>query len=149
MISAISNDENHELRCGEPPTAALTADAFARWMVDYGRTGAENDPQASAALFAPEASYHESPFDAPLVGRDAIYDYWLQASHRLRDKESTFEILAVEGQRGIARWRSTFAHIETGQRYVLDCVFAVDFNETGLCRLFREWWHIQEAPSSR
>lgn len=130
-----------------PPAPVLTTEAFTQWMAEYGRASAENDPPASAALFAPDACYHESPFDAPLVGRDAIHDYWLQGAHRLRDKQSSFEILAVEGPRGIARWRSTFVHVETGRRFALDCVFVVEFDEAGLCRLFREWWHIQEDPS--
>ena len=63
----------------------------------------------------------------------------------LEDKESAFEILVVNGNLGIARWQSKFTVIESGKRLGLDCLFAVEFNDGGLCQTFREWWHIQET----
>jgi hypothetical protein len=33
--------------------AALTLERFTAWLTAYGRASAENDPQASANLFAP------------------------------------------------------------------------------------------------
>lgn len=63
----------------------------------------------------------------------------------MTDKESSFEILSVENNRGIARWGSKFTVIESGKRLALDCLFVVEFNEEGLCQTFREWWHIRDA----
>jgi len=123
---------------------ALTHEQFRQWMVTYGRAGAENDPHASANLFAEDAAYYETPFADPMIGRDAIYEYWNNGAQRLKDKESTFEVLAVNGNLGVARWRSQFTVIESGNRFALDCLFTVEFNDGGLCRIFREWWHIQE-----
>lgn len=123
----------------------LTLERFTAWMTEYGRASAENDPQTSANLFAPDARYYESPFDEPMVGRQAIYEYWNRGAQNLKDKESTFEILAVDGDTGIARWRSSFTVIESGKRLALDCLFVAEFDEEGLCRTFREWWHIRDA----
>ncbi|MCK6539696.1 MAG: nuclear transport factor 2 family protein [Anaerolineales bacterium] len=123
----------------------LTHEHFTSWMTEYGRASAENDPQASANLFAPDARYYENPFDEPMVGRDAIYAYWNTGAQNLKDKESSFEILAVNGDTGIARWRSLFTVIESGKRLALDCLFVAEFDEEGLCRTFREWWHIREV----
>lgn len=114
-------------------------------MTAYGRASAENDPQASANLFAEHACYHENPFDVPITGRAAIYEYWDKGARNLKDKEFTFEILSVEGDRGIARWESKFTVTESGKRLALDCLFVVEFNDEGLCHTFREWWHIREV----
>lgn len=78
----------------------LTLDHFTTWMTAYDRASAENDPQASANLFAENACYHENPFDEPIAGRAAIHAYWDKGARNMKDKESTFEILSVEGNRG-------------------------------------------------
>ena len=123
----------------------LTLEHFTTWMTAYGRASAENDPQASANLFAENAYYHENPFDEPITGRAAIYEYWDKGARSLKDKESTFEILSVEGDRGIARWQSKFTVAESNKRLALDCLFVAEFNDEGLCHTFREWWHIREV----
>ena len=56
--------------------SALTREQFQQWMETYGRASAENDPQASASLFAQNAVYYETPFAEPMVGRESIYEYW-------------------------------------------------------------------------
>ncbi|HRJ56602.1 MAG TPA: nuclear transport factor 2 family protein [Anaerolineales bacterium] len=123
----------------------LTLEHFTTWMTAYGRASAENDPQASANLFAENARYHENPFDEPITGRTAIYEYWDKGARNLKDKESTFEILSVQENRGIAHWQSKFTVTESGKRLALDCLFVVEFDDEGLCQSFREWWHIREA----
>lgn len=122
----------------------LTRQQFALWMIAYGRASAENDPQASANLFASDARYYENPFDEPITGRAAIYAYWNDGAQKFQDKESAFEILAVKKNRGIARWQSKFTVVETGKRLALDCLCVVEFDADGLCETFREWWHIRE-----
>ena len=114
-------------------------------MTAYGRASAENDPQASANLFAENARYYENPFEEPIVGREAIYEYWNKGAQNLKDKEAFFEILAINGNTGIARWQSGFTVVESGKRLALDCLFVVEFDDEGLCQSFREWWHIREA----
>ena len=121
----------------------LTLDIFTTWLESYGRASQENDAKASSELFASDARYYETPFAEPIVGRQAIYHYWLKGARTLKDKESTFEVLSVKDRLGIARWRSQFTAIQSGKRLALDCLFLVAFDEDGLCSEFREWWHIQ------
>ena len=123
----------------------LTLERFTAWMAAYGRASAENDPQASANLFAENARYYENPFEEPIVGREAIYEYWNKGAQNLKDKEAFFEILAINGNTGIARWQSGFTVVESGKRLALDCLFVVEFDDEGLCQSFREWWHIREV----
>jgi hypothetical protein len=125
---------------------ALSHEHFRRWLTLYGKASEENDPQASADLFAVDAHYYESPFDEPMIGRGAIYDYWNKGAQRLKDKISFHEILALKDNIGIARWQSRFTVIESGKGLALDCLFVVEFNEEGLCQTFREWWHLREYP---
>lgn len=120
---------------------SLALEHFSHWMESYGRASEQNDPSASADLFTRDARYFESPFDDPIVGREAIYTYWLRGARSLKDKETAFEILAVTGMLGIARWTAKFTIIESNKRIALDCLFAVEFSENGLCQTFREWWH--------
>lgn len=127
---------------------ALTVEAFDRWLTHYSQASQENDAQASAELFAQDARYYESPFAEPLIGREAIYRYWRQGAETLTDKTSAHEIWAVRENRGIARWQSHFVNNRSGQRAALDCIFLVEFDEDGLCSVFREWWHLQ-VPDRR
>jgi ketosteroid isomerase-like protein len=122
---------------------STTVEDFARWLDEYGDASRRGDPAASADLFTDDARYFESPFDEPLVGRDAICDYWAQGATAFTDKQPSYEILAVAGDRGIANWRSRFTVAASGERAALDCVFVVEFDEDGRCREFREWWHVR------
>ena len=126
---------------------ALTTQTFGTWLEAYSRASKENDVQASAALFSADARYYETPFDEPLIGRDAIRRYWEGGARRFADKESAHEILSVKEQLGIARWQSKFTNLTTGRRLALDCLFLVEFDEHGKCCLFREWWHVQVLDS--
>ncbi|MFZ5807651.1 MAG: nuclear transport factor 2 family protein [Chloroflexota bacterium] len=125
----------------------LTHETFDRWMTAYGCASAENDPQASTELFTRDACYYENPFIEPMIGRDAIYQYWYKGAQTLKDKESVYEILAINDNLGIARWQSKFTVIESGRRFALDCLFVAEFDDDGLCRIFREWWHLIETTN--
>jgi len=126
----------------------LTLNAFEKWMEMYSKASAENDPQASADLFSLNARFYETPFAEPLIGRDAIYQYWVKGAQTLKDKTSSYEILAMKDNLGIARWQANFMVIESGKRLALDCVFLVEFDESEKCSIFREWWHLHEINTT-
>ena len=121
----------------------LTQEVFQAWMESYGKASRENDPQASADLFARNAKYYETPFAEPMIGRDAIRKYWEIGAQTLMDKESTYEVLSVKDNLGIARWQSKFTDIKSGRRLALDCLFLVEFDNNNKCSVFREWWHLK------
>lgn len=128
---------------------SLSLEAFINWLDIYGRASKENDAKASTDLFALDAEYYETPFEKPMVGRDAIYQYWNQGAQDYKDKEFTYEVLSLKGYLGIARWQSQFTNIDTGMRHALDCIFLVEFDEDGKCSVFREWWHLLTLDSAR
>lgn len=121
----------------------ITFEEFQAWLAAYGRASIENDPRTSADLFSEDAEYYENPFATPMVGREAIYQYWEQGARNLKDKTADFQILAIDGSRGLAQWQSTFVLVASGNHVALDCLFLVEFDERKKCRVFREWWHKQ------
>lgn len=127
----------------------ITVEEFRAWLAAYGQASIENDPRASADLFSEDAVYYENPFATPMVGREAIYQYWEQGARSLKDKTADFQILAIDGNQGLARWQATFVHIDSGDRVALDCLFLVEFDERQKCRSFREWWHKQVISPGR
>lgn len=64
----------------------LTLDLFNSWLETYGKASRENDLQASADLFSLDAKYYETPFDEPMIGRDAIYRIGAKARRGLKTK---------------------------------------------------------------
>ncbi len=122
---------------------------FAAWLDAYGRAWQTGDAKAVMTLFAPAATYYETPFDPPLVGLDAIHDYWRAgAGQGQRDVAFTYDVLAVAGDLGLAHWAATFTRLSSGAAVRLDGALAARFDAGGACVEFREWWHRLETPGS-
>jgi len=123
----------------------MRQEAVKSWLDAYGRAWETRNPHAAVALFAEGATYQETPFDAPLRGRDAIFDYWA-AVPRLQDRvQFDHEVLAVIEDVAIAHWRATFVRIPSGTRVGLDAILTVRLDAENRCQVFREWWHRLET----
>lgn len=122
---------------------ALTHEGFATWRratVAPARRMTRK-PQPPSSLRTPFGTKTHSM--NPLQDATRSIRIEKKGAQTLKDKESSFEILSVQGNRGIARWQSSFTVIESGKRIAPDCLFVVEFNDEGLCQTFREWWHIR------
>ncbi len=117
------------------------------WLEGYRRAWETRDPEAAAALFSEDASYYETPFLAPAHGRDGVREYWANATRNQSDVTFSYKIVSLSGDRGIARWWAEFTRGSSGTRAVLDGMFLLEFDNEGLCREFREWWHIAETEA--
>jgi hypothetical protein len=53
----------------------VTIEAIEGWLHEYRRAWENRDPVQAAALFADDALYFETPFDAPARGRGGIREY--------------------------------------------------------------------------
>lgn len=119
---------------------------FRAWLDAYGRAWEQGDAKGAMVLFTPAAFYYETPFDPPLVGLDAIHDYWKAgAGQAQRDVAFGYEVLAVAGDTGIAHWVATFTRVPSGVSVQLDGVLTARFDVAGHCTEFREWWHRVEG----
>lgn len=117
-----------------------------RWLADYGRAWEHRDPEAAAALSTPDSLYYWTPFQQPKAGRHEHAEAWRQATTGQRDIHFRSEILAIVGNRGLARWWCSLVPLSTGKRVRVEGIFQMDFGEGGLCKEFREWWHSDEGP---
>lgn len=134
-------------------------------MSGYKAAWQARDPQQFAALFREDGKYHNTPFQTQ-SGRRQLAEYWQRVQHQ-EDVRVTFEILAEQGNAGIAHWhvtyqvasedlfqiwaRSTGTSVpprkpgEPLPRMVLDGVLQASFAE-GLCTEARIWWHSMPQP---
>jgi hypothetical protein len=106
------------------------------WLAAYGHAWENRDPEVAAELFTGGATYHETSFDEPMVGRTEIVEYWSEVPSSQVDVSFTYEILAATKSEGIAHWRANFVRVPSR--------VPVKLNDGGLCEEFREWWHKQE-----
>jgi ketosteroid isomerase-like protein len=125
----------------------LRPEAFEAWLQAYRAAWENRDAPAAASLFSPEnAEYYWTPFDPPQRGRSEIAAVWESAVSQQRDIHMTFEVLAVEDNRGIARWHTNFTVVSSGEPVQLDGVLIAEFDAPAHCRVFREWWHQASKP---
>jgi hypothetical protein len=120
--------------------------ALAEWIAAYERAWRTPGTEVLAELFAPEASYSTSPYETAHVGLDAIAKMWDE--ERIGPDEAfemTSEILAVEGDTGVARVTVDYQRAEDAegrlhrQRKEYRDLWIVRLDESGLCTDFEEW----------
>jgi ketosteroid isomerase-like protein len=128
------------------PTQTLTVAALEAWLARYKQAWEQCDPAQAAALFTADAPYHEMPFDAPKAGRTGIRDYWATVTADQRNVDFKSQVVAVNGQTGVARWSASLTSAASGTRVELDGVFILRFDDSGLCSELREWWHVRTNP---
>ena len=127
----------------------LPPEAFEVWMQAYGRAWEAGDPDAVTALFSADAAYHETPFDEPMTGSEAIRRYWSEgADQAQRNVRFGFVVLGVSAETGLAHWWASFERVPSGVQVELDGVLQAEFDGAGRCRRFREWWHRCETGAA-
>jgi len=124
----------------------LTSNDFESWLRGYKAAWEGRDSAAAAALFAPDAEYYWTPFDAPQRGREGVAAAWSGAVQGQRDITFRFTILGVSGARGTAHWNARFTSVPGGASVELDGIAVTEFAGAMQCRVFREWWHQRSEP---
>ena len=128
---------------GSVSAQQLTTASLEAWLARYEQAWEQRDPAQAAALFTDNAPYHEMPFDAPKAGRAGIRDYWATVTADQRNIDFKSQVIAVNGQTGVARWSASLTSAASGARVELDGVFILKFDSSGLCSELREWWHVR------
>ncbi len=117
--------------------------AFSAWLERYFAAARSNDPADVEALFAEDVAYSYGPFAGSADGRAAVVRRWVEGGVP-RGLETWFEVLTVDGERGVANWRMSFD--EDGVPVTLDGILVCDFDERGRCISHREWFERHEGP---
>jgi uncharacterized protein (TIGR02246 family) len=112
----------------------------------YARAWETFDGEAWADLFGEDVEYHEEPFEPPLVGRNAVRAYLLEAAETQQQVEVTIERHWVVGPTVLAVWHASFVRRPSRARVRLAGFMALDVGDDGRVTRFREWWHRRETP---
>lgn len=80
-------------------------------------------------------------------GRSAIRQSWSDAVGSQDQIGFGYEVLAVTGNLGIARWWASFTDTPSQVQVKLDGIFVVVMSADNRCTKFREWWHTQVNAS--
>lgn len=115
----------------------------AEWLDAYRKAWVERDPDAAAALFSVDASYAEQPYDDAFVGRGAIREYWARVTKNQTAIEIRYGTPIAAGERTVVEWWTTLSN--EGVPITLAGIFILAFDESGLCRSLREYWHFAEG----
>lgn len=122
----------------------MERESFHQWLASYGRAWTNRDAEAAASLYADNATYQVTPFDEPLLGRPQIHGYWTGVAKTQERIQFRYEILAVAGEYGIARWWASFVIVPQGLDTKLDGIFLISLDSAGRCQSLREWWHKRQ-----
>ena len=110
---------------------------FTEWLAGYERAWRTPGTAVLAQFFAEDATYSTAPYEKPHRGLAAIGEMW--EAERLgpdEEFEMTSEILAVEGDTGVARIEVRY-HAPKNKEY--RDLWVVRLNDAGLCFHFEEW----------
>jgi uncharacterized protein (TIGR02246 family) len=122
----------------------MDKETFISWLTAYGKAWENRDPEAAAELFSQDAIYYETPFEQPMKGREAIIAYWSQVPRTQDQIRFSYEILAIQGDFGIAHWTAGFIRLPSQSLVKIDGILTTELDRDGRCRIFREWWHKTE-----
>ena len=107
------------------------------WIAAYERAWRTSGTDALAELFTEEATYSTAPYEDPHRGLEAIGQMW--EAERLgpgEEFEMTSEIVAVEGDTGVAR---VAVHYGAPKAKEYRDLWIVRLDESGRCVHFEEW----------
>jgi SnoaL-like domain len=116
------------------------------WLDRYRRAWTTDDKDDVARLFSDDVRYCTAPYRDPIVGRDAVVDWWLKL--RESDIPWTFapEVLAQEGELFVVRGVTTYPEGTEGAegREVFHNLWLVTFGGGDRVGEFVEYWVLAE-----
>lgn len=125
----------------------MTHDDVQVWLDHYVEAWRTYDPALIADLFGEGATYAYHPYDAPVVGRDAIVADWLEHPDDPKSWKAQYEPYVVEGDRAVAVGESTYFLADGSRRTVYYNLWTLRFDDEGRCIDFVEYF--MELPESR
>ena len=119
--------------------------SFKYWLDALGQAWINRDPKAAADICAQDVLYFETPFDKPLTSKKEVEDVWQEVPATQKDVEFDYEIISVNKEVGIAKWRSSFTRLPSEIRDTLDGIYMVKLDSNGLCKEFHQWWVVKPS----
>lgn len=112
-------------------------DRFSAWISAYEAAWRTQGTGALSHLFTTDATYQAAPFDAPLVGMDAIARFW-EDEREGPDEVFTlsFEIVAAQGDTAVARLEVVY---DAPRKQIYRDLWVITLTDDGRCCAFEEW----------
>ncbi|MGB3624188.1 MAG: nuclear transport factor 2 family protein [Henriciella sp.] len=122
----------------------IDQDHFLTWLSRLKVAVEKPDAEDFVALFSDDVTFYDAPFQAPRRGRLAL-QMAIEEMGRNRSG-STFktEFIRTDEDAGWAMWANSFTRAGTDDPVRLEGILKASFDEDGLCREFRQWWHKLE-----
>ncbi len=121
----------------------MTLNSFKKWLDALGQAWINRDPKAAADICAENVLYFETPFDKPLKSKKEIEVIWQEVPATQKDIEFDYEIISVNKEVGIAKWRASFTRLPSATRDTLDGIYMVKLDNNGQCKEFHQWWVVK------
>jgi hypothetical protein len=129
-----------------PAPQQLRANDVKHFLSSYKKAWETQDADLAAGLFTRDAEYKQDPFSSPILGREAIHDYWARATGRQEDIHFTLVTAIQCGYILAAEWTCRYQDRSTGEKKELAGMLFADFYGKQV-RRFREYWHSRKlAP---
>ncbi|MGP6203676.1 nuclear transport factor 2 family protein [Microbacterium sp. F2] len=118
----------------------VTTEQVQQWLDDYRTAWETRDADAAAALFTDDATYREQPYEEPYRGREGVRAYWTRVTATQSDISFRTGRVVAAGSHAAVEWWVTLRN--DGAEVTLAGEFFLEFNEGGLVRHLREYWHF-------
>jgi ketosteroid isomerase-like protein len=126
---------------GEPVSYTAAGD----WLESYVRARRDGDGDRLLELFSPQAELQPDPFDAPLVGQNAIRAYFGELDERQTQRELTIERHWASGSTILAAWHESVVR-RADRSHVRQAGMLTAEIRAGRCSRLR-LWSVGRGPS--
>jgi hypothetical protein len=126
---------------GDPPGADPAREHARRWAEGYEAAWRAGDPEAAAALYAPDTHYRSEAFRAPHLGRESVLAYTRQAYASEGGQDPHFGTPFAAGTSAAVEWWTTT--LEDGHPATLIGTSVLTFTPDGLVATARDYWFLE------
>jgi ketosteroid isomerase-like protein len=125
----------------DPPAGDPAREHARRWAEGYEAAWRAGDPEAAAALYAPDTHYRSEAFRAPHLGREGVLAYTRQAYAAEGEQDPHFGTPFAAGTAAAVEWWTTT--LEDGQPATLIGTSVLTFTPAGLVATARDYWFLE------
>ena len=126
---------------GAVEAAGRGAEHARRWADGYERAWRAGDPEAAAALYAPDAHFRSAPFRDPHLGRDGVLAYNRRAYATEAAQDPRFGTPFASRASAAVEWWATM--LEEDQPATLVGCSVLGFTPDGLVASGRDYWFME------
>jgi hypothetical protein len=112
-----------------------------RWADGYERAWRAGDPEAAAALYAPDSHYRSAPFRDPDLGRAGVLAFTRGAYATETGQDPRFGTPFASGAAAAVEWWATL--LEEGRPATIVGTSFLTFTPEGLVATARDYWFLE------